>query len=39
MENFIVARYLFDRRQEGRYVPQVSIRQPGQPEIVIGDST
>ena len=38
MEHLIVARYLFDKRSDGRYVARVSIRQPGQPEIVIGDS-
>jgi hypothetical protein len=33
-----VAQYLYEQRQDGRYVPQVSIRAPGRPEIVIGDS-
>jgi hypothetical protein len=37
MEDFIVARYLFDQRPDGRYVPKVSIQRQGQPEIVITD--
>jgi hypothetical protein len=37
MEDFIVARYLSDRRADGRYVPKVSIRWLGRPEIVITD--
>jgi hypothetical protein len=37
MEDCIIARYLFEQRQDGRYIPRVSSRQPGRPEIVITD--
>jgi hypothetical protein len=37
MEEFIVARYLFDQRPDGRYMPKVSIQRHGTPEIVITD--
>jgi hypothetical protein len=37
MGEFIVARYLFDQRPDGRYVPKVSIWRHGRPEIVITD--
>ena len=37
MEDFIVARYLFDLRADGRYVPKVNIQRRGRPEIVITD--
>jgi hypothetical protein len=37
MEEFIVARYLFDQRPDGRYMPKVSIRRHGTSEIVITD--
>jgi hypothetical protein len=36
MEDFIVAHYLFDQRAD-RYVPKVSIKRQGRPEIVITD--
>jgi hypothetical protein len=32
MEDFSVARYLFDQRPDGRYVPKVSILQPDHSE-------
>jgi hypothetical protein len=37
IEEFFVAAYLFDQRPDGRYVPKVSIRRHGRPEIVITD--
>ena len=37
MEELIFARYLFDRGQDGRYIPRVCIQPPGRPEIVITD--
>jgi hypothetical protein len=37
MEDIIVARYLFDQLSDGRYVPRVTIKPPGQPAIVISD--
>jgi hypothetical protein len=29
MEDFIVARYLYDQGPDGRYVPKVSVQFPG----------
>jgi len=29
MEDLIIARYLFDQRPDGRYVPKVSVQLPG----------
>jgi hypothetical protein len=39
-DDFIVARYLFDKRQDGRYVPKVQVRWHAHPEntIVITDA-
>ena len=37
MKEFFVAAYLFDQRPDGCYVPKVSIRRHGRPEIVITD--
>jgi len=34
-EGFIVARYLYEQRPDGRYVPQVSVQLPGHPELLI----
>jgi hypothetical protein len=28
-EDFLVARYLFEQRPDGRYVPKVSVQLPG----------
>jgi hypothetical protein len=34
-EGFLVARYLYDQRPDGRYVPAVSVQLPGKAEAVI----
>jgi hypothetical protein len=35
MEDFIVARYLFDQRPDGRYVPKVQVRWHHRPEVIV----
>ena len=32
VENFLVARYLYERHSDGRYIPKISVQLPGQTE-------
>ena len=34
-EGFLVVRYLYDQRPDGRYVPAVSVQVPGKAEAII----
>ena len=34
-EAFLVVRYLYEQRPDGRYVPAVSVQLPGQTEAII----
>jgi hypothetical protein len=34
-EGFLVVRYLYEQRADGRYVPTVSVQLPGKAEAII----
>jgi hypothetical protein len=34
-EGFLVVRYLYEQRPDGRYVPSVSVQVPGKAEAII----
>ena len=34
-DDFLVVRYLFDKRPDGRYVPRVEVQRPGQAKVIM----